>query len=153
VRSVTVYEITIDDAINVANVIADCLPTDADSDLRELALAARRLVREVQEQADELERERARRRSVAPRAGALIDGAPLEERIDAGGWREFLRGRPVHAGDVLYLLTSRGWHVVRYESNVPQKRAFLYLSLPGVRDDVVVPVPREARLAWPEELK
>ncbi len=29
----------------------------------------------------------------------------------------------------------------------------LYLSLPGVRDDVVVPVPREARFAWPEELK
>jgi hypothetical protein len=150
---VTVDEITIDDAINVANVIADCLPADADTDLRELALAARRLVREVQEQADELERERARRRSVAPRAGPLIDGGPLEDRIDAGGWREFLAGRPIHAGDTLYLLTTLGWLAVRYESHVPQKRAFLYLSLPGVRDEVVVPVPREARFAWPEELK
>jgi hypothetical protein len=51
------------------------------------------------------------------------------------------------------MLTALGWDVVRYESNVPQKRAFLYLSLPGVRDEVVVPVPREARSAWPEELK
>jgi hypothetical protein len=153
VRAVTVDEITIEDAINVANVIGDCLPPDADTELRELALAARRLVRKVNEQADELERERARRRSVAPRAAALIQGAPLEERIDEGGWREFLAGRPVHAGDVLCLLTSLGWHVVRYESNVPQNRAFLYLSLPGVRDEVVAPVPREARFAWPEELK
>lgn len=150
----TVDEITIDDAINVANVSSDCLPPGADTDLREVALAARRLVREVQEQADELERERARRRSGAPReAPPLVDGAPLEENIDGGGWRQFLAGRPVHAGDVLYLLTSLGWHVVRYESNVPQKRAFLYLSLPGVPDEVVVPVPRDARFAWPEELK
>jgi hypothetical protein len=35
---VTVDEMTIDDAINVANVIGNCLPTDADRDLRELAL-------------------------------------------------------------------------------------------------------------------
>lgn len=149
----TVDEITIEDAINVANVIGDCLPPDADTELRELALAARRLVREVQDQADELERERARRRSVARREAHLTDGALLEDRIDGGGWREFLVGRPVHAGDVLYLLTSLGWHVVRYESNAPQKRAFLYLSLPGVRDEVVVPVPREACFAWPEQLK
>jgi hypothetical protein len=134
-------------------VISDCLAPDADTDLRELALAARRLVREVQEQADELEREHARRRSAALSETNLTDGAPLEDRIDAGGWREFLGGRPVHAGDVLYLLTSLGWHAVRYESNVPQKRAFLYLSLPGVRDEVVVPVPCDARFAWPEELK
>jgi hypothetical protein len=46
--------------------IADCLPADADDDLRELALAARRLVSAVHEQADELEREHARRRSMAP---------------------------------------------------------------------------------------
>ena len=88
----TVDEMTIDDAIKVANVIGDCLPPEADTDLRELALAARRLVREVQEQADELERERARRRSGAPREAPLVDGAPLEDRIDGGGWREFLGG-------------------------------------------------------------
>lgn len=151
----TVDEITIDDAINVANVSSDCLPPGADTDLREVALAARRLVREVQEQADELERERARarRRSGAPRVAYLTDRTPLEDGMAGGGWRQFLGGRPVHAGDVLYLLTSFGWHVVRHESNVPQKRACLYLSLPGVRDEVVVPVPREARFAWPEELK
>lgn len=107
----------------------------------------------MHEQADELERERARRRAVAPRAAPVVDGAPLEERIDGGGWREFLAGRPVHAGDVLYLLTSPGWHAVRYESNVPRKSSFLYLSFPGVRDDVVLSLPRQARFAWPDELK
>lgn len=149
----TVDEMTIDDAINVANVIGDCLPTDADSDLRELALAARRLVREVQEQAGELERERARRRSAFRREVPLSDGAPLEGRIDAGGWREFLAGRPVHAGDALYLLTVLGWYPVRYETNVPRKQSFLYLSLPGVHEEICISAPTEARLAWPDQLK
>jgi hypothetical protein len=85
----------------------------------------------------------------APRV-AQPGGAFTGRRLQ---WRMKIVVRPVHAGDVLYLLTSLGWHVVRYESNVPQKRALLYLSLPGVRDEVVVPVPREALFAWPEELK
>jgi hypothetical protein len=29
----------------------------------------------------------------------------------------------------------------------------LYLSFPGVRDDVVLSLPRQARFAWPDELK
>jgi hypothetical protein len=91
----TVDEMTIDDAINVANVIGDCLSTEADADLRELALAARRLVSAVHEQADELERERARRRSMVPRATPQVDGAWLEDRLDGGGWRQFLTGLPV----------------------------------------------------------
>ena len=127
----TVEEMTIDDAINVVNVIAECETADADVDQRELALAARRLVREVREQAAELERERARRRRLPLREAPAVDGAPLREGFDGGGWREFLAGRPIHAGDTLYILTTLGWHVVRYESNVPRKNSFLYLSLPA----------------------
>jgi hypothetical protein len=149
---VTVEAIAIDDAINVVNVIAECETPDADADQRELALAARRLVREVREQAAELERERARRRSLPLREAPAVNGASLGNGFDGGGWRQFLAGRPIHAGDTLYLLTTLGWHVVRYESNAPRKSSFLYLSLPCVRDDVVVPVPREARFAWPDEL-
>lgn len=78
---------------------------------------------------------------------------PLQEGTDAGGWREFLVGRPVHVGDALYLLTALGWHPVRYETNVPRKSSFLYLSLPGVREDVAILVPRDACFAWPDELK
>jgi len=44
-------------------------------------------------------------------------------------------------------------HIVRYESSVPRKSSFVYLSLPGVGDDVAIPAPREARFAWPDELK
>jgi hypothetical protein len=29
----------------------------------------------------------------------------------------------------------------------------LYLPLPGAQEDVVIAVPREARFAWPEELR
>ena len=144
---------TIEDAINVANVIAGCVGDDSDPDLRELAVAGRRLIREVGEQARELERERARRRSVSPRGVPLNDGAPLDAKVDAGGWREFLAGRPVHAGDGLYLLTMLGWYPVRYETNVPRKQSTLYLALPGVHEEVCISAPTDARLAWPDQLK
>ena len=149
----TVDEMTIEDAINVAGVIAECVGDDCDPDLRELAIAARRLAREVGEQGRELERERARRRSAAPTETQLLDGTPLRDGTDGGGWREFVAGRPAHAGDTLFLLTSLGWYPVRYETCVPRKHSFLYLSLPGVREEVVIPAPRDARLAWPDELK
>jgi len=59
----------------------------------------------------------------------------------------------VHAGETLYLLTFTGWRGVRYESNMPNTEPVLYLPLPGVRQDVVIAVPREARFAWPEDLR
>jgi hypothetical protein len=57
----------------------------------------------------------------------------------------------VHAGEGLYLLTCAGWHAVRYESNVPREPV-LYMPLPGVREDVVLAVPREARFVWPSDV-
>src|SRR5574338_414961 len=80
-------------------------------------------------------------------------GSPLKEGSDGGGRRDFLAGRGVHAGETLYLLTYSGWHPVRYESTMPRYVPVLYVPLPGVREDVVIPVPREARFAWPEELR
>jgi hypothetical protein len=148
-----VDDITIEDAINVANVISECIATDAERDLRELAVAARRLVRELGDQARELERERARRRSAAGKETSLVYGKSLQQGADSGGWREYLAGRPVHAGDTLFLLTSLGWHAVRYESDAPRRNSFLYLSLPGVREELAITVPREARFAWPDEFK
>ena len=58
----------------------------------------------------------------------------------------------MHAGQTLYLLPSIVWYPVRYESNMPRSTSLLFLALPGVRDDVVIAAPDEARLAWPEEL-
>ena len=82
---------------------------DADGDLRELAVAAKRLV-------CELDRRRRSSNESAPaievsrdKGRSLVDGMPLQARTDAGGWRELLAGRRVHAGDTLYLLTSLGW--------------------------------------------
>ena len=59
----------------------------------------------------------------------------------------------MHAGETLSLLTYCGWHAVRYESNVPREQPCLSLPLPGVREDVVFWVPREARFVWPDELR
>ena len=146
-------EMTVDDAINVARVVGDLRGNDADGEVRELAVAARRLARQVDEQSLELERERARRRGFGSRDTRFAQGSRLIGGVDGGGCRDFLGGRPVHAGESLYLLTCAGWHPVRYESNFPAGEAVLYLPLPGVWQDVVIGIPCDARLAWPEELR
>lgn len=141
-------QMTIEDAVNVVRVLSEVLAHDGDEDVRELVVAAKHLVRQVEEQACELERERARRRGTGRNGSPVPDGDPLLEGRDSGGRRDFLAGRPVHAGDCLYLLTCAGWHGVRYEFNV-QREPVLYMPLPGVREDVVLAVPREARFTWP----
>jgi hypothetical protein len=145
-------QMTIDDAVNVVRVMSDMLAHDGDEDVQELVAAAKHLVRHIQEQSCELERERARRLRIEPNGSQCSDGEPLIEGADGGGRRDFLAGRPVHAGETLYLLTRAGWHAVRYESNMPRKQPLLYVPLPGVREEVVIAVPREARFAWPGEL-
>lgn len=146
-------EMTIDDAINVARVLGDWRGDDADAEVRQLAAAARRLVRQVEEQSLELERERARRHGLGRGNARSAEGSPLREGLDGGGRRDFLSGRPVHAGDALFLLTCAGWHPVRYESSASGSEPVLYLPLPGVWQDVVFAVPRDARLVWPEDLR
>ncbi len=146
-------EMMIEDATNVVNVLSDDLVHDPNEHVRELATAARRLVRHIAEQSSELERERGRRRSFVSSDAGAPDGSPLKEGSDGGGRRDFLAGRGVHAGETLYLLTYSGWHPVRYESTMPRYVPVLYVPLPGVREDVVIPVPREARFAWPEEFR
>src|SRR5438874_2700556 len=88
---------TVDDAVEVVNVLGDLLAQDAGDDVRELVMAARRLVRGVDELSCELERERARRQTSST-AYVHTDGHPLEQGCDGGGRRDFLAGRAVHAG-------------------------------------------------------
>jgi hypothetical protein len=145
-------DMTIDEAVNVANVLNASLTLHRDEDVRELAIAAQRLVNHVAEQSREIERERARRRALEPASALLVEGHRLEEGTDGGGRRDFLAGCAVHAGQMLYLLPCVGWHAVRYESNMPHKAPVLYLPLPGVQQEIVIAVPRAARFAWPEEL-
>jgi hypothetical protein len=146
-------EMRIDDAINVARVVGDLRGDDADAEVRELAVAARRLARQVEEQSLALERERARRHGLGRRYARFPEGSPLRDGVDGGGHRDFLAGRPVHAGEALFLLTCAGWHPVRYESNLLAREPVLYMPLPGVWKDVVIGVPGDSRLAWPEEIR
>lgn len=144
---------TVEDAINVVHVLGCELASDGNEDVRKLVSAATWLVSHVQEQAADLEREPARRQGIGHREGTTLEGHRLENGADGGGRRGFLAGRGVHAGETLYLLTYTGRHPVRYESNMPRNEPCLYLPLPGVREDVVFWVPREARFVWPEELR
>ena len=118
-----------------------------------LACAARRLARQVEESSPELERDRARRQGLRSGDTGVPAGHRLHAGTDGGGRRDFLVGRGVHVGETLYLLTHAGWYPVRYESNMPHGALVLYLPLPGIREEVVFGVPREARLTWPEELR
>jgi hypothetical protein len=144
---------TVDDAVNVVHVLGRDLASDCNEDVQKLVSAARRLVSHIQEQAAELERDRARRHGIGHHEVTMAEGHRLENGADGGGRRDFLGGRGVHAGETLYLLTYCGWHAVRYESNFPREHPCLYFPLPGVREDVVFWVPREARFVWPEELR
>ena len=144
---------TVEDAMNVVHVLGRELASDGNDDMRKLVSAATSLVSHVHEQAAELERVRARRHGIGHHEATAAEGHRLENGVDGGGRRDFLAGRGVHAGETLYLLTFCGWHPVRYESNMPRNEPCLYLPLPGVREDVVFWVPREARFACPEELQ
>lgn len=145
--------LTVDDAINVVHVLGCELASNTNEDMRQLVSAANCLVSHVERQAAELERERARRQGIGHEDTTNRKGQRLENGADGGGRRDFLAGRGVHAGETLYLLTYCGWHAVRYESNFPREHPCLYSPLPGVREDVVFWVPREARFVWPEELR
>ena len=144
---------TVEDAINVVHVLGRDLTSNGYEDVGKLVSAATCLVSYVHEQAAELEHERARRQGDGHREAASLEGHRLENGADGGGRRAFLAGRGVHAGETLYLLTYCGWHAVRYESNIPRAQPCLYFPLPGVREDIVFWVPREARFVWPEELR
>jgi hypothetical protein len=146
-------EMTVNDAINVVCVLSRELASDGNEDVRRLVSAASWLVTHVREQVAELEREQARRQGFGHHEATPLEGHRLENGADGGGRRDFLAGRGVHAGETLYLLTYRGWHAVRYESNMPHSQSCLYFPLPGVREDIVFWVPREARFVWPEELR
>ena len=89
-------EMTIDDAINVANVEDDLLIDHADADVRELAIAAKRLVSHVGEQSREAERERARRKGLPQEDAGLVEGHRLEGR-HRRRWPPRLSGGPCRA--------------------------------------------------------
>jgi hypothetical protein len=145
---------TLDHAINVVSSAQDCFRAREreEIDLESLTSASREVVHRIFELENELERERARGRSRA-NAAPRVEGHRLEEGYDDGGRRDYLGGRPVHAGQPLYLLTDLGWQAVRYESNMPRGPALLYFSLPGAGyEEVRIPVAAYMRLAWPEDV-
>lgn len=141
---------TVSDAISLIR--WETTNESATVNLRELLEAGLVLVRHTAQQAQELERERAR--GASRTRGARVEGYPLVEGADGGGIRHFLGGTAVHAGSALYLLTFAGWLPGRYEWNwrcgTPPNFCF---SLPGVLSEVAIPILPGARLAWPDEVE
>lgn len=101
----------------------------------------------------EARRERFERQCiVAAAAKEQVDldrGRPLELRRDPGGLRHYLDGQPVHAGQSLEVLMSRGWVACRYEwSFDPDRPPRLYLDMPGAEDAAVLHAPEGTRFRW-----
>lgn len=124
-------------------------------DVRSVIIAGLSLDQEIRRMTSELESLRARTRSIGSANGfaAQVEGHSLVEGRDAGGLRHYLAERPVHAGDMLYLLTQLGWMPARYEWGYRTgTQCKLYVRLPGVHDAVAIHVLHGARLAWPDEI-
>jgi hypothetical protein len=89
----------VEDAINVVQILGCELASDGDEDVGKLVSTAIWLVSHVQEQALELERERARGHGIGRREATTLEGHRLENGADGGGRRDFLAARGVHSGE------------------------------------------------------
>ena len=71
----------------------------------------------------------------------------LELRREPGGFRHYLDGQPIHAGDLLEMQTDDGsWVLIRYEWNQKQnKSASLVLN-----DDFTIELTASTHLRWPD---
>jgi hypothetical protein len=124
-------------------------------DVRSVIVAGLSLDQELTRVARELESLRARTRSLrsADTLTTQVEGHPLVEGRDGGGPRHYLAGRPVHAGNPLYLLTLLGWMAARYEWGYrPGTPCKLYVRLPGARNAMEIRYVDDALLAWPDQI-
>jgi hypothetical protein len=119
-----------------------------------------RLFKELPAALDRNEREFLRRLARAEPDWSLLD-IPHVEELPAIRWKlqnlERLRRENPPRLSALADALDQGLdgvrYRVRYESNMPRRTSLLFLALPGVREDVVIAVPYDARFAWPEELQ
>lgn len=144
-------DIPIDDAINILAIAKESDP--ADVEIERVLGAAAVIQQELNRRADDLDRMRSIAHSIGRQANIPVgEGHELVLEWDAGGRRYFLNGRPVHAGDSLFILTFRGWMSGRYEWTYDDSPPLFYWALPGVNDLLVFRLPAKARLAWPDEI-
>jgi hypothetical protein len=74
------------------------------------------------------------------------EGYEMDGRLEDGGWRHYLAGRPVHAGDQLRLWQPGGWVWARFETRGDRGYdGVLYLA-----GDRVLRLKYGMRLRWPE---
>jgi hypothetical protein len=141
----------LEDAMSVTRVLAD-VKLEAREDQQSLFEAASSLVAHVQEGETHLGRVRADVAAAARPDAPRVEGAPIVGGRDIHEGRDLLAGTPIETGATLFMLTSRGWTPVRYESN-GNGPSLVYWSLPGVAEEIPIRVPGEARFAWPAELE
>jgi len=144
--------LTIEDALNIVGLATQT--EIADVDVRRLQHASACLARYVLDHQQDHERAYARGMAAAQRrlTKRHVTGHALLLTTDAGGFRHRLARRPVHAGTGLWLLTPIGWLPGRYEWNWrPPALPGFHFSLPGVSEEMVLPLVPGARLAWPDE--
>lgn len=77
----------------------------------------------------------------------MNEGHQLDLRFEPAGYRYYLAGKPLHAGDTVELFVSEtGWTQGRYEWNYqPERPPFICFD-----DEHAVAATEEHRFRWPE---
>ena len=79
------------------------------------------------------------------------NGERLDLRLEAGGLRYYLDGKPIHAGDLLELLLDDGsWALGRYEWNY-RKEDPPWFYVHTESGDCIDLNPKSSQLRWPEK--
>lgn len=81
-----------------------------------------------------------------------IEGHPMEAGRDAGGFRDFLAGQPIHAGAPLEIWLGGRWLPGRYEAAYQHEQGFFYTSLFDQEDTrpTAIRIDRQVmRFRWP----
>ena len=77
--------------------------------------------------------------------------AQIESGMDGGGWRQFLDGKAIHAGDMLEIELFGQWLPARYEMDYHARQGLIYICLFLPRDDeaIVLKIRDTMDFRWP----
>ena len=77
----------------------------------------------------------------------------IEDGTASGGFRQFLDGKPIRAGDMLELEVAGHWLPARYEMNYHARQGSIHIQLfaPHSKKEIVFKIDHDAmRFRWPQ---
>ncbi len=74
----------------------------------------------------------------------------IQDGQDGGGWRQFLDGKPLHAGDMVEIEVAGRWLPARYEMDYHRRRGVIYIQpLWRGGGEIVFNVLDDMEFSWP----